>query len=145
MEAKEILKANSFRVTQHRCAVLNYFMKSKSAYTHADLETIFKDQINRVSLYRMLHSFAEKEILCKLIDSKGVVSYVFDKHSCENDAHYHPHYKCKSCNDVIELPELPKAYMEQLQKLNIEELNILAEGTCEECEKSAKNNGIKSI
>ena len=138
MEANEVLKANSFRITSHRCTVLNHFMKSKSAYTHADLEMIFKDQINRVSLYRMLHSFAGKEIICKLIDSKGVVSYVFDNHNSQNDTHYHPHYKCKSCNDVIELPELPKAYMAQLQKLNIEEFNILAEGTCQQCEKSAK-------
>ena len=137
MEAKDILKANSFRITQHRVAVLNHFMKSKSALTQADLENTFKDVIDRVSLYRMLHSFADKQILCKIIDSKGVVSYVFDNHNHADDGHYHPHYKCKSCNDVVELPELPKAYLAQLKKLNIDELNILAEGTCENCEKTA--------
>jgi hypothetical protein len=36
---------------------------------------------------------------------------------------------------VIELPKLPQEYVDQLKKLNIDELNILAEGTCKECEK----------
>lgn len=138
MEPEEILKANSFRVTQHRCKVLNHFMKSKSAFTHSDLEKTFKDIIDRVSLYRMLYSFSEKQILCKIIDSKGVVSYIFDSHKHTDNTHYHPHYKCKSCNDVVVLPELPEEYLEQLKILNIDELNILAEGTCKECEKSTK-------
>jgi Fur family ferric uptake transcriptional regulator len=138
MDPIDILKANSFRVTQHRCAVLEYFMKSKSALTHSDLEKKFQNEIDRVSLYRILHSFSEKQLLFKLIDSKGVVSYVYDRHNHSDDGHYYPHYKCKSCNDVVELPELPKAYVDQLKKLNIDELNILAEGTCKECEKSAK-------
>lgn len=136
METKEILKEHSFRITNHRCAVLKHFMNSKSALSHADLENTFKDIIDRVSLYRMLHSLADKQILCKIIDSKGVVRYVFDSHSHADNGHYHPHYKCKSCNDVVELPELPKEYVEQLKKLNIDELNILAEGTCENCKKT---------
>lgn len=134
MEASVILKMNACRVTQHRLDVLNYFMQSKIALTQGDLEDKFKNKIDRVSLYRMLHSFSEKKILCKLVDSKGTLSYVFDKHSLDNKDHIHPHYKCKSCNDVIELPELPESYMKQLKKLNIDELNILAEGTCDECQ-----------
>lgn len=135
MEASVILKTNACRVTQHRLDVLNYFMQSKIALTQGDLEDKFENKVDRVSLYRMLHSFSEKKILCKLVDSKGTLSYVFDKHSLDNEDHFHPHYKCKSCNDVIELPELPESYMKQLKKLNIDELNILAEGTCDDCQK----------
>ena len=139
MDATEILKLHSFRSTSHRCEVLNYFMDSKRALTHADLEQLYYGKIDRVSLYRMLHSFSEKKILCKLFDSSGAVSYVFDEHSTNNRSHYHPHYKCKTCNDVVELPELPSSYMEQLKKLNIDELNILAEGICDECQKTIQN------
>jgi Fur family ferric uptake transcriptional regulator len=138
MEASEILKMHSLRMTQHRCEVLAHFMDSKRAISHADLEQVFKGKIDRVSLYRMLHSFSEKKILCKLIDSNGVVSYVFDEHSPNDHSHFHPHYKCKTCNDVVELPQLPESYMNQLKKLNIDELNILAEGTCDECQKTIK-------
>lgn len=136
MEAREILKLYAFRLTQHRIDVLTYFMGSKTALTHTDLEQIYNGKIDRVSLYRMLHSFSDKKILCKLFDTSGAISYVFDKHSTKDHSHFHPHYKCKTCNDVVELPELPKSYMEQLKKLNIDEFNILAEGTCNECQKS---------
>lgn len=138
MEAQQILTMNSFRVTQHRIDVLTYFTESKRALTHTDLEQVFKGKIDRVSLYRMLHSFSEKRLLCKLIDSNGSSSYVFDLHSSNDHKHIHPHYKCKTCNDVIELPELPESYMKQLKKLNIDELNILAEGTCDDCQKTKK-------
>ncbi|WP_439487969.1 Fur family transcriptional regulator [Algoriphagus sp.] len=140
VEAREILTTHSFRITSHRCDVLEYFIRSKSALTHADLERVFKDKIDRVSLYRILQAFSDKNILCKLIDCKGAVSYFFDKHALKQNSHFHPHYKCKTCNDVVELPELPKAYLEQLKRMNIEELNILAEGNCKACEKKEKKN-----
>ncbi len=146
MEAREILTTLSFRITSHRCDVLDYFIKSKSALTHADLERVFKGKIDRVSLYRILQAFSDKNILCKLIDCKGAVSYFFDKHALQENSHVHPHYKCKTCNDVVELPELPKAYLQQLKKMNIEELNILAEGTCKACEsKERKSSSPKYI
>ena len=138
MEAYEILNEYFIRATRHRCDVLKYFIDSKRALTHADLEKVFKGKIDRVSLYRMLHSFSEKKVLCKLVDSNGALSYVFDGHLPNEHSHFHPHYKCKTCNDVIELPELPESYMQQLKKLNIDELNILAEGTCDECQKTMK-------
>ena len=129
MNPINILKENNFRVTSHRCDVLNYFINSKNALSHADLENVFKNKIDRVSLYRILHSFSEKHLLCKIIDSKGNITYIIDQQPSKNNT-YQPHYKCKSCNDVVELPALPKEYLE---KLNIEELNFLAEGTCETC------------
>jgi len=138
LNPQEILKKNSFRVTQHRCEVLTYFIQSKIALNHRQLELKYRGTINRVSLYRILHSFTEKKILCKLIDSVGSVSYVLDKHSSQNDSHVHPHYKCKTCHDVVELPELPADYRRELEKLNVLQLNMLAEGICQECQKSMK-------
>jgi len=137
-EVKDILKKHSFRVTQHRCDVLTFFMLCKTAITHSDLEQKYRGEIDRVSLYRMLNSFTVKGILCKLIGSNGAVSYVFDKHFDHDKIHVHPHYKCKNCNDVIELPELPDSYMKLLERLKIDEINILAEGICADCEKPEK-------
>jgi len=139
-DAKEILRRNSFRVTRHRHDVLSYFMQSKVALGHSHLEKKYKGIIDRVSLYRILNSFTEKRILCRLIDSFGAATYVFDRHSSQVDAHIHPHYKCRSCNDVVELPELPNSYLKELEKLNIQELNILAEGICEDCQKLGSND-----
>ena len=131
MTVKEILKKHGFRSTVHRVAVLEFFMVSQVAYATVEIEKAFKRKIDRVSVYRILHAFTEAQILCKLVDSSGTVRYVFDKHF--GHSHHQPHYKCKTCNDVVELPQLPDAYIKQLRKLNIEQINILAEGTCRQC------------
>lgn len=138
MKAKAILKQHSFRITQHRCDVLNCFIHAESALSQNDLSRIFGNIINRVSLYRILRSFTEKQIIYKIVDSKGMVSYVLEHNQNEDVRSVHPHYKCKSCNTIIELPQLPEAYLHQLSHLNIDELNILAEGICKECEVTEK-------
>ena len=81
----------------------------------------------------MLSQLTEKNILCKIIDFSGNTSYIFDKNYSEDKTH-HPHYKCKSCNDVLELPELPNEYLEKLKELRIDNFHLLAEGTCKECD-----------
>jgi Fur family transcriptional regulator, ferric uptake regulator len=134
MDAQTILKQKDFRITSHRCDVLSYLISSKVALTHSDFEKKFKEKIDRVSLYRILNAFTEKHIICKIIDSQGTVSYVFDNHSNCDQSVAHPHYKCKSCNDVVELPALPKAYLDQLKDLKIDAINVLAEGICNECQ-----------
>lgn len=138
MKAQAILKQHLFRITRHRCDVLEHFIRSKGALTHPDLVQVFKNKIDRVSLYRILRIFSEKQILYKIVDSKGMASYVIDKESREKFKNGHPHYKCKCCNTIIELPKLPEAYLNQLSHLNIDELNILAEGTCKRCEVTTK-------
>lgn len=135
MKASEILRKSQLRVTPHRCSILNHFIQYDRAFTPSDLETVFKDEIDRVSIYRNLNSLSNSNILCKLVDSRGITSYVFDKHSGCADTQNHPHFICKSCNTVIELPELPQIYFELLTSLNIDMFNILAEGKCKECEK----------
>jgi Fe2+ or Zn2+ uptake regulation protein len=46
MNPRNILKENNFRVTSHRCDVLNYFINSKNALSHADLENVFKNKLD---------------------------------------------------------------------------------------------------
>jgi len=117
---------------------LNYFIQSDRAYTPSNLESVFKDDIDRVSIYRILSSLSEANILCKLVDLNGSTSYVFDNHSGCEDTWNHPHFKCKSCHTVIELPELPEVYLQHLEDYKIDRFNFLAEGICRECEQKEK-------
>lgn len=135
MEASQILRKSQLRVTPHRCTILNYFIQCDRAFTPSDLETVFKDEIDRVSIYRNLNSLSTFNILCKLVDSRSITSYVFDKHSGCGDTKNHPQFICKSCHTVIELPELPQTYIQHLTSLKIDGFNILAEGKCKECVK----------
>jgi Fur family ferric uptake transcriptional regulator len=143
MTVNEILSSHHFRKTHHRIEVLKLFINSKRSLNHSDIEKQFENKMDRVSIYRILNSFTEARILCKIIDSSGKTSYIFDNHTQHSESQHQPHFKCKTCNDVIDLPELPKQYLDQLQKLNIDSLNLLAEGTCDTC--NIKKNGTKSI
>lgn len=134
---KEILLKHHFRITSHRVELLKYFMASSRAITHQELEAHFDGKMDRVSIYRILNSFNEGKLLHKLIDSKGKISYVFDKHSIDNKGNSNnnpPHFKCISCDDVVELPNLPKSYLDKLSTdHNVEFINLIAEGTCNKC------------
>lgn len=48
MEAIEILNQHKLRVTKARLLVLNFLMAQQKAFSHADLETQFQKQINRI-------------------------------------------------------------------------------------------------
>lgn len=133
MDAKQLLKQHGFRATSHRCEVLNYFIKSNQALTHAQLEQKIKSKIDRVSLYRMLHCFYENNFLAKIIDSNNNTSYIFNQQIENTDKATYPLFKCKTCHTVIQLPQLPENYLKSLQSKNIDKLQILAEGTCENC------------
>ena len=56
MEATEILNQHKLRVTNTRLLVLNFLMAQQKAFSHADLEAKFNNQINRVSIYRVLYT-----------------------------------------------------------------------------------------
>ncbi|NIJ46559.1 Fur family ferric uptake transcriptional regulator [Wenyingzhuangia heitensis] len=131
MEARNILKQHSLRATSHRCKVLDYMIQSNRALTHLDLEGNFKNKINRVSLYRMLYSFSEKNIVNEIIDSNRVTNYIFNKQLKKHVQH--SYFKCKTCNKVIKLPALPIEYVKCFEHIHIEKLNVLAEGTCKTC------------
>ena len=135
MDSTDNLYSNDFRVTPHRKVLLEFFMTSNRAFSHRELEIHFEGKIDRVSIYRILNSFIDAQILSKISDSTGKNRFVFDYHKDQSkNNNTHLHFKCKACNDVIELPQLPEQYLDQLKNLNIDRLNLLAEGTCNNCE-----------
>jgi Fur family transcriptional regulator, ferric uptake regulator len=138
MNCEEVLKQHQLRITKQRIEVLRYYMNSTRAISHNELESHFDGTIDRVSIYRILHAFTKANILCKIVDSIGKTSYV-----TENIKHSNSHFKCNSCNSVIELPELPESYLTKLPELNIQHLQLLAEGTCKNCS-DIPNNEIRT-
>ncbi len=138
MNAREILKTHQFRVTLHRINVLGYFIQSTRICTQQEVEAAFNGEIHRVSIYRILKSFTDAQILCKIIDSNGKISYLLNDYQGNEHGSSQPHFKCKNCNEVTELPELPKSYIDQLTQMNIDKINILAVGTCKHCEEEKR-------
>ena len=144
MEAIEILKVNQLKATASRIGVLSLFLKTSKAISFNQLENDFKESMDRVTIYRILEAFMQKGLLLKLTDSKGKSSYVYT----QNQQIDTPHFKCSTCNSVVELPQLPDSYLKNVQNHSIHQIHFLAEGTCGEClneENNEKKDQHKNI
>ena len=129
--SRDYLVSKNLRITESRIKILDYFLSSKKAFSHADLERVFSSEMDRVSIYRILHAFEEKELICKIIDSNANVLYSFA--GAGKSHHDHPHFKCNECDQVQHLPEIPKQYFDQFKNHKITHLQLTVEGTCEKC------------
>ena len=136
MSLEKLLISKQIKPTPHRLKVLEYLKHAKVAVTHADIQNNFSGIIDRVSIYRILISFEEVKLICKLVDSNSKVCYIFLNPPNEYKSMHPLHFKCKNCNDVLALPELPESYLDLLKGLRIERLNLLVEGTCPKCDKT---------
>lgn len=127
------LKQFNLRLTGCREVVLEVFQQSKKAISQGELEHLFNEKFDRVTIYRTLKTFLESGLIHKVLDEGGI-RYAVCKEACGHVHHHdHVHFKClqcgeTSCLDSILIPnfKLPTGY--QLQ-----ELNLLAAGICPKC------------
>jgi Fur family ferric uptake transcriptional regulator len=131
-KASAILKENGLKITQNRLDVLTIFLGSQKAFTLLDLEKIVHCQHDRSSIFRSLQTYCEKGILEKFCNASGTAVYTLNLNNpnCNGKSHF----KCKDCETVVSLPNLPEEYLQVLGKNKIETMNLLIEGTCENCQ-----------
>ncbi|MBS7232436.1 transcriptional repressor [Flavobacterium psychroterrae] len=131
-EATTLLKENGLKITQNRLDVLCVFLGSEKAFTLLDLEKIFSLKHDRSSLFRSLQTYYEKGILEKFCNATGTAIYTLNRH--KPDCNGKSHFKCKDCETVVSLPNLPTEYLQLLGNNKMETMNLLIEGTCENCQ-----------
>jgi len=132
----QLLHDKGIRSTTIRTDVLHLLMQSSRAYTHADVERVFSNALDRVSLYRCLLTLTEAGIIQKLIDSRGHTLYFY---APPPTVAVQPHFKCSRCETVLSLPELPEVYLNAVRKYHIDTIQLLAEGTCDDCQNHRHN------
>lgn len=133
--AQKILVNNGIRPTVNRVAVLAIFMKKTQSFSQARLMGLLNNQINRVSLYRVLSDLVSGGILCRLISSNGTAQYHYLKKAIHK-LPLRPHFKCNTCEKIVDLPALPVSYVSQILNLgHIENSGLLIEGICLACTK----------
>jgi Fur family ferric uptake transcriptional regulator len=131
-EATAILKENGLKITQNRLDVLAVFLGSEKAFSLLDLEKILYKKHDRSSIFRSLQTYSEKGILEKFCNASGTAIYTLNHHKPDCDGK--SHFKCKDCDNVVSLPNLPEEYLQVLGKNKMETMNLLIEGTCENCQ-----------
>lgn len=114
-------------------------MSSKSTATsQPDLESVMND-IDRVTLYRILSAFEEKGIIHKVFDLNGTANYAMCLSNCEENHHHdeHLHFNCSNCKNVYCLEELSMPAINVPAGFKIEALNLYATGICPKCSKKS--------
>lgn len=132
---EKILKSHQLRITDCRLEIIQEFLDKNIALSHADLEEMLKDNFDRVTIYRTLKTFLDKDLIHKVLDDGGATKYALCAHG-ENEhdhSHEHVHFKCEVCGettclDDIDLPEvyLPKGFEKK-------EMSLLVQGVCDKC------------
>lgn len=119
-------------------------MYSKNTATsQPDLESVMND-IDRVTLYRILNVFEEKGIIHKVFDLNGTANYAVCISDCQENHHHdeHLHFNCTECKNVYCLNELNLPRLTLPAGFEAQAFTLYASGLCPKCSKKnhAKSN-----
>lgn len=139
LEITEILRLNKLKVTQPRLRVLEIISAKTAAISQPELEKILGNEIDRVTLYRILASCEEKGILHKIFDLNGTATYAICSTKCSEHHHHdqHVHFICSVCNSVYCLDEITIPKINLPAKFAMHSIAINAVGLCENCQEKA--------
>src|SRR6195952_445238 len=102
-----LLETHHLKKTGPRLKVLSLLSAKNTATSQPDLESVMND-IDRVTLYRILNAFEEKGIIHKVFDLNGTANYALCKSHCDEGHHHdeHLHFNCTNCKNVYCLNDL---------------------------------------
>jgi Fur family ferric uptake transcriptional regulator len=135
-ELENILIAKQVNPTAVRLLVLEYLLKQKAAISLGDLEAELH-RADRVTLYRTLKTFEEKGIIHTIKDGTEVTKYALCQDECNNGLHadMHIHFYCTNCKELYCLPKVQIPEIKFPDKFNLQEMNLVARGICNNCQK----------
>ncbi len=133
-KADKILSKLGLRRTPARVELLSFFLESSKAFSLSDIEELFGNNYDRSTIFRTLEVLTKQLLLEKFIDKKGVNVYIFHHNHTNCSQNNHFHFKCENCQNITALPNLPENYMAILGKNQVKSLNLMVEGTYEDCQ-----------
>lgn len=135
MKSENILKKNQLSITESRQKILNSFLNTKGALSHADIEKKTGDSFDRATIYRTLQSFVEKGIIHHIPTTDNSVKYALCKDECQAGHHHdnHVHFVCDECNKTICLPDVTVPEVKLPQNFTPQKSQMVVTGICEDC------------
>lgn len=132
-KAKELVRHTGDRATHHRIRTLATLLAEQHALTHREIEERLnvKQQLDRVTLYRVLEWLSKKNLVHKIAGDDRVWRF---RVNTELHTHQHAHFICTRCSKVTCLdnlkikprPSLPLGYL-------LHEIELTVKGLCAEC------------
>jgi Fur family ferric uptake transcriptional regulator len=135
---EDLLEKHHLKKTAPRLKVLSMLAKKNVATSQPDLEGVM-DDIDRVTLYRILSAFEEKGIIHKVFDLNGTANYAMCSSGCGEDHHHdeHLHFNCTNCKNVYCLDDLHLPEINLPKGFKAEGFTLYASGLCPKCNKPA--------
>lgn len=132
-KAKELVRHTGDRATQHRIRILSLLLAERHPLTHREIEERLnvKEQLDRVTLYRVLEWLSKKSLIHKIAGDDRVWRF---RVNTGFHSHHHAHFICTRCTKVTCLdsfkikpnPSLPVGYFPH-------EIELTVKGLCAEC------------
>ncbi|GAA0876445.1 Fur family transcriptional regulator [Wandonia haliotis] len=141
MDLANRLKEKGLRITDGRISILDFFQKNPGlGLSIHDLLGEFSGDLDKVTLYRTLHSFEEKGLIHKVIDETGLERYALCEDHCHDDHghnHEHIHFKCVKCQKTECLDDSNQPKVSLPAGYSQKEANFLILGECARCNEKA--------
>jgi Fur family ferric uptake transcriptional regulator len=130
-DLKTILKRYHISITRPRLAILEVFLQANEALTYDYFLNHPFLQLNRVTIYRVLNLFSDKNIIHRIPATDNINRYLLQ----EASTIVHSNFMCTKCKKIIPLEtvvspkvKMPKDYIQQ----NVE---VIIGGLCASCNK----------
>ena len=132
-KSKDVLKRTKLKLTRQRILLLNEIINMETTFTAGTLHKKVKDDMDLVTIYRVLNVFLENSIIREVPSNDETKIYEM---ACIHNP-VHPHFYCRSCKKLFCLKELKKEDYISLQKYSnnflVDNISIQIYGLCDKC------------
>lgn len=130
-----ILKENKMSITAGRQKILQLFLNTHGALSHADIEKKTGEHFDRVTVYRTLNSFVDKGIIHIIPSSDNSIKYALCKDDCEEGYHHdhHVHFQCSKCQSTFCLDEVVTPTINVPLGYKTKTIEVIVQGVCRQC------------
>ncbi|WP_158827400.1 Fur family transcriptional regulator [Mucilaginibacter lacusdianchii] len=134
-EFVKLLHNNQLKATASRLSVLQIISERDAAISQPVLEKMLGEDVDRVTLYRILKTFEDKGILHKVIDLNGTANYAICHSSCSEHAHHdeHFHFNCSNCHSVYCMNDFHLPALAMPPGFKAHTVNLSITGLCKKC------------
>ncbi len=134
-DALIILKNHKLSVTGSRQKIMELFLASAGALSHADIEKYTGAGFDRVTIYRTLQSFVESGIIHLIPTTDNSIKYALCKDDCESGHHHdnHVHFVCDECKQTTCLDEVVIPIIKLPRGFTPHQSEMMISGICKDC------------
>ncbi len=130
---KELLVVNKLRKTKVRTEILSIFLNKNCALSYFDIKENLKRKFDKVTVYRTIHKFLEKNLIHEVPSSSSAQKYAFSETTDNIINNNHAHFICKECGNVFCLNDVSLNNFKLPIEHNIDVINLTANGVCVTC------------